>query len=556
VVLATSADGGRTWSGPRAVVDPPGFIRAFDATLWLDPQGRLWLFWAQAAGHWDGRGGVWAAVADDAGREHPGWSEPRRISDGVMLNKPVVSPSGSWLLPVAFWMTPPTLPLINERDKLNLSAGELQALLHDLGSRKGLAALASDDNGRTFQLRGMARFPAGEVASEHMIVPRGASLWMLARAKAGIVSSISHDGGRTWSDPAPSGIPHPFTRFNIGRLRSGNLLLVRHNPPNGRSRSHLTAFLSTDDGRTWPHSLLLDRRGNVSYPDAVEMPDGTIHVIYDRDRFTEREILLASFREEDIRKGGGVRRSVVNRAGVLSPDASLPEAPDLPGGGWTPLLNGKDLTGWKPRPGNPHRWFAAADAYLDEAANPALLQAEAAGGSVIVNGPNGRTSDLLSAAKFGDHEIYLEYLIPQKSNSGVYVHGLYEVQIFDSFGVRQPGVHDNAAIYERWINGRGSGGAAPLRNASRRPGEWQSFHIWFRAPRFDRQRRKTENARFLRVLHNGVVVHRNIEPSGPTRAAMEFPEAPQNPLMIQGDHGPVALRNIYVRPLPAKPDER
>jgi hypothetical protein len=75
-------------------------------------------------------------------------------------------------------------------------------------------------------------------------------------------------------------------------------------------------------------------------------------------------------------------------------------------------------------------------------------------------------------------------MIPQKSNSGVYVHGLYEVQILDSFGVASLGVHDCGAIYERWINGKGVGGSAPKRNASRAPGEWQSFLIGFRAPRF------------------------------------------------------------------------
>ena len=87
------------------------------------------------------------------------------------------------------------------------------------------------------------------------------------------------------------------------------------------------------------------------------------------------------------------------------------------------------------------------------------------------------------------------------------------------------------------------------RNASRRPGEWQGFHIWFRAPRFDASGKKTENARFLRVLHNGLTVQKDVEVDGGTRAHMNLTEAPLNPLMLQGDHGPVAYRNIYVRPL-------
>src|SRR5437762_2113156 len=84
VVVSTSGDDGKSWSEPRLVIDPDGFVRAFDAALWHDPQGRLWLFWAQAAGHWDGRAGVWAITTDDSGSANPKWSVPRRISDGVM----------------------------------------------------------------------------------------------------------------------------------------------------------------------------------------------------------------------------------------------------------------------------------------------------------------------------------------------------------------------------------------------------------------------------------------------------------------------------------------
>jgi hypothetical protein len=208
----------------------------------------------------------------------------------------------------------------------------------------------------------------------------------------------------------------------------------------------------------------------------------------------------------------------------------LPEAPDFKVGDWTPLLNEKSLSGWTGREGKPHTWSVAP-------------------GPMITNGPNGRTADLLTTRKFGDVELYLEFMIPKKSNSGVYLQGLYEVQILDSFGVVSPGVHDCGAIYERWINGKGVGGSPPKRNASRPPGEWQSFLIRFRAPRFDASGKKVENARFLRVEHNGAVVQENVEVDGPTRASMEYPETSEGPLMIQGDHGPVSLRNTYVRPL-------
>ncbi|MBI1791020.1 MAG: DUF1080 domain-containing protein, partial [Acidobacteria bacterium] len=89
----------------------------------------------------------------------------------------------------------------------------------------------------------------------------------------------------------------------------------------------------------------------------------------------------------------------------------------------------------------------------------------------------------------------------------------------------------------------------PSRNASRRPGEWQSYQIWFRAPRFDSSGKKAENARFVRVLYNGLSVQDKVELEGPTRAHLNLPEAAVNPIMLQGDHGAVAFRNIYIRPL-------
>ncbi|WP_321473117.1 sialidase family protein [uncultured Paludibaculum sp.] len=79
VVLVTSGDGGKTWSQPKLVIDPPGPVRAYDPALWVDPTGRLWLFWAQSYEWWDGRSGVWCMVAAKPGKESPKWSKPRRL---------------------------------------------------------------------------------------------------------------------------------------------------------------------------------------------------------------------------------------------------------------------------------------------------------------------------------------------------------------------------------------------------------------------------------------------------------------------------------------------
>jgi predicted neuraminidase len=322
VVLATSGDEGKTWSGPRVVIDPEGFVRAFDAGLWHDPEGRLWVFWAQSAGHWDGRAGVWCMVTEDSGSERPRWSEPRGISDGVLLNKPLARNNGQWLLPIMIWTKPANLPFINERDQLHLSPEQLKTLVYDLGAARGAHVFSTTDAGRTFASIGKANFAGEDQPTEHMLIERrDGSLWMLARTRYGIGSTVSADGGRTWSAPAASGIPHPSTRFFIRRLQSGNLLLVKNAPPNGKDRSHLTALISRDDGRTWTGGLLLDERMNVSYPDGVQGRDGVVRVIYDRERFTAREILMAAFREEDAAAGkpvsGATRlRMLVNRAGA------------------------------------------------------------------------------------------------------------------------------------------------------------------------------------------------------------------------------------------------
>ncbi len=219
--------------------------------------------------------------------------------------------------------------------------------------------------------------------------------------------------------------------------------------------------------------------------------------------------------------------------------------------GWMPLLNGHGVSGWHARDGKPVGWFTTRYVLWDRLLGPTRLSGSPAPSGEILNGPHGRESDLITDRKFGDIELYVEFLIAKGSNSGVFLQSLYEVQIFDSYQSTEPMTSSDAGgIYHQWVdNNHGVGGSAPSRNMCRPPGQWQSFQIWFRAPRFDAAGHKTENARFLRVLFNGMSVQNNVETAGPTRAHLDIPEAAENPLMLQGDHGPVAFRNIYWRPL-------
>jgi len=208
------------------------------------------------------------------------------------------------------------------------------------------------------------------------------------------------------------------------------------------------------------------------------------------------------------------------------------------------LFDGADLAGWRQPTGD---WMLAQGVTLD-AAKPEAL-AIGSGLGVMVNGPSGRTVDLMTEAEFGDIELHVEFCIPKHSNSGVYLQGRYEVQVYDSYGVAKdayPGI-ECGGIYPRWINDQNIEGHSPRVNASKPPGEWQSFDILFRAPRFDAAGKKIENARMVRVTHNGQVIHENVELKGPTRSAHWADEKAVGPILLQGDHGPVAYRNLRAR---------
>ncbi len=228
-------------------------------------------------------------------------------------------------------------------------------------------------------------------------------------------------------------------------------------------------------------------------------------------------------------------------------DETHGDPPYLVESNWRPLLNGKDLSGWHSVDGSAPQWFTSRGVIWKRIWNPKFLVANPAAGDRIVNGKEGKAPNLVSDEKFGSFELYLEFMIAKGSNSGVYLHGQYEVQIFDSFGYTGPlMVGDCGGIYES----EQGGGSPPSLNASRPPGEWQSFRIWFQAPGFNPAGRKTANAKILRVLLNDQVVQQYVEAPAPTVSHMMAPEAATNPLMLQGDHGPVAFRNIYIKELP------
>ncbi len=201
-------------------------------------------------------------------------------------------------------------------------------------------------------------------------------------------------------------------------------------------------------------------------------------------------------------------------------------------------------------------WKAPTGAWAEVGAvtlaprNPRRLATEA-GDGVLYNGPTGRTGNLLSKRDFGDVEAHFEFLVPKGSNSGVKFQGLYEVQIFDSWGKPNADASDCGGIYPRaellpnyhHIDD----GFPPRQNACKPPGEWQTLDVTFCAPRFDASGKKVANARFLKVVLNGKVVQEDVDVPSPTGHAWRDREVAAGPLLLQADHGPVAFRNIRVR---------
>jgi hypothetical protein len=206
------------------------------------------------------------------------------------------------------------------------------------------------------------------------------------------------------------------------------------------------------------------------------------------------------------------------------------------------LPAGQALAAWQPAGG----WQEVGGVKIDPQ-DPKKFVTEP-GAGVIVSA--GKADYLLTREPHGDAEVHVEFNVPAKSNSGVYFMGSYEVQILDSFGVDQPEYPGNAGggIYPEWVNNANVRGHNPLVNASKPPGEWQTFDVIFRAPRYDAAGKKIANARFEKVTHNGRLVQENVEVLGTTRSGL--PEAVSGPLRLQGDHGPVAFRNIRIRALP------
>ncbi|MEI8375192.1 MAG: DUF1080 domain-containing protein [Planctomycetota bacterium] len=153
--------------------------------------------------------------------------------------------------------------------------------------------------------------------------------------------------------------------------------------------------------------------------------------------------------------------------------------------------------------------------------------------------PNKR--DISSKQEFGDCYLHVEFCEPLRGsgNSGVAMHGRYEIQILNSYG-KKPEAHECGSFY---------GQVPPKVIASKPAGEWQTYDIFFRAPRFDTKNKVMEKARAT-VYQNGILIHQDQEFKGPTgiQYGQYKGEVSKGPIVLQGDHDAVQFRNVWIVP--------
>lgn len=226
---------------------------------------------------------------------------------------------------------------------------------------------------------------------------------------------------------------------------------------------------------------------------------------------------------------------------IIVPDEEIKQKESLP---FTEIpLN--DLSSFKPTGTN---WKVVGGVIADRNEEKGLTTSDGSG--VLVNmGDAENNEHIFTSFEHGDIELELDVMMPKNSNSGLYFQGRYEIQLFDSWGVKEPKYSDIGDIYQRWDETKENGkngyeGTAPSTNTAKAPGLWQHFKIIFHAPKFDESGNKTKNAWFEEVWLNGVLIQNNVEVTGPTQAAMFNDEKPTGPFVIQGDHGAVAFKNI------------
>lgn len=292
IVLASCGEEGQDWKEVY-VCDPDkeGPRRAFDPEIFVSPDGKLRWTWTDRSGActslaFDDQ--LWMVTIDAESGEII--EEPRVIARGVMINKPYFAEDGSWLLPVSHWWGSPSACLY-----------------------------VSSDGGNTFEYRGGVSVPVeNRLYDEHTILQKKdgtlKSYIRVGNAAGNCLwEAESSDGGYTWTSPVPCRAANICSRTFVSKLSDGDWVMVKHGPYSRvlPSRSHLVALVSHDEGKTWWGGLEIDRRENCSYPNGVQLPDGSIILISDCSRTGDMEISYVKIRPEDIELGEPIPERII-----------------------------------------------------------------------------------------------------------------------------------------------------------------------------------------------------------------------------------------------------
>jgi predicted neuraminidase len=275
--------GGKEWTRPVVLARNPMYSMG-NPVLWQAPDHRVWLFFVVRPGETWSTSRIGAKVSDDRGHT---WSDTFMVTfdAGTMVrSRPITLSDGQYLLPIYHetgadteLTAPDTGSVFLRFDPATSTWSRSEKVLSRLGNLQ--AAVVELEPGRLLALcrRGGDYEPGND---------------------GFVVRTESNDGGRTWSPGTETEFPNPNASVELIKLQSGALLFVYNHSMD--ERTPLRAVLSTDGGRTWPRQLdLAAGPGAFSYPTAIQIRDGTIHVTFTSDGRTV--IRHARFREEDVR---------------------------------------------------------------------------------------------------------------------------------------------------------------------------------------------------------------------------------------------------------------
>ena len=256
-VLATSGDNGATWTD-TLVVDPDGegAVRAFDPEVWVAPDGALYFFWTQAVDHAATTGGVWCVTTSQADSATPAWTQSRRLTDGVMMCKPLVLSTGEWALPASTW-----------RDT-------------DFSARM----IVSSDQGQTWSevapsaiAHTSARFFIRRLASGNLLLVKHGPI-ATATGRSLLTAYVSRDDGVTWLGglllDAREGVSYPD-----GQETVDGLIRIIYDYNRTSDRQILMVVFREEDavvGRAVSGAVLLRQTVSSFYPLAVNVNRGGV----------------------------------------------------------------------------------------------------------------------------------------------------------------------------------------------------------------------------------------------------------------------------------------